>query len=96
MSEYEPDDELVEVAARALWDAHRDHSEDPPWGDPELHARFEQHYRDTARAVLAAVGPTLLARGWDGGERHESEHLMTFGQFCPLASCNPYRDGGAS
>lgn len=43
----------VERAAEALWDRRRDHSEDPAWGSPELHARFEQSYRDDARAALS-------------------------------------------
>lgn len=57
-----PTDEQVEKAAEALWDAHRDRSEDPPWGHRELHAKFEESYRVTARAVLVAVGPHIAAQ----------------------------------
>jgi len=51
--EYEPDDELVESVARALFDTYGQHDTD--------------RSRRIARAVLAAVEPMLLARAWDEG-----------------------------
>jgi len=34
------------------------------------------------------------AQAWDEGERHESDYLATWGQFCPHRDCNPYREQG--
>ena len=32
-------------------------------------------------------------KAWSEGERHESDYLMTWGQFCPNGhKCNPYRE----
>lgn len=39
----------------------------------------------------------LLAAVWEQGMRHESEHLATYGQFCPHCAegkCNPYTEEG--
>ena len=52
-----------------------------------------------ALRLLAAAGllvtpghdAQVAARAWDEGKRHESEYLATWGQFCPHANCNPYR-----
>ena len=35
---------------------------------------------------------SVKAEAWDKGERHESEYLSTWGQFCPHKTCNPYRE----
>jgi hypothetical protein len=43
--------------------------------------------------VLAAHDREVAAHAWDEGERHESEYLATYGQFCPSKTCNPYRPG---
>lgn len=44
-----------------------------------------------ARGDVYAVVGELLAEAWDEGERHESDYLSTWGQFCPSNNCNPYR-----
>ncbi|MEV8029231.1 hypothetical protein [Cellulosimicrobium funkei] len=83
-----PTDEQVEKAAEALWDAHRDRSEDPPWGHPELHAKFEESYRVTARAVLVAVGPSIAADAWD--DLYSSAYSDT--GYIVSDPNNPYRE----
>ena len=40
--------------------------------------------------ALAVVVARERAAAWDEGERHESEYLATWGQFCPNPQ-NPYR-----
>lgn len=52
--------EQVERVAEALWDHRRDPCGDLAWGHPELHANFENSYREMARAAIAAMTPTQV------------------------------------
>jgi len=42
------------------------------------------------KAVVVRRVAEAKAEAWDEGERHESEYLATWGQFCPNPE-NPYR-----
>ena len=60
------------------------------WGHGEAdrnsaHQDVRKNFEAFDRAVEARV-----AEAWDEGERHESEYLATWGQFCPNPE-NPYR-----
>lgn len=52
----------------------------------------------TATKAVDALAPLIeswLADAWDQGQQHESDYLMTWGQFCPreiAQSANPYRE----
>ena len=54
----------------------------------------ESHWADVGFAGDRPSFNRWLAReraaAWDEGERHESEYLATWGQFCPNPE-NPYR-----
>lgn len=52
---------------------------------------FECLYAAEWDRALAAHDTQVRAEAWDEGERHGSEHLATWGQFCPGTDCNPYR-----
>lgn len=58
-----------------------------------LHRRNEQIERLRSRVAYLTnrTADEALADAWDEGERHESEYLNTWGQFCPGKHCNPYR-----
>jgi len=62
-------------------------------------ALYESHYGEdgyTFSVVVSAAELRTLAQasakiGWDEGERHESEYLNMWGQFCPNP-VNPYAE----
>lgn len=67
---------------------------------PDAVGEVRRAVRALRLAVPAAVADDVaarveaaLAQAWDEGERHESDYLATWGQFCPLRICNPYRPG---
>jgi len=67
-------DELAEIIAKAAYN------------DQGLSIRDDLRVAD---AILPIIARERTA-AWDEGERHESEYLATFGQFCPNPE-NPYR-----
>jgi hypothetical protein len=90
----------IETMAEALWDDHRDRSDDPPWGDRELHARFEQAYRDTARSVLASLSKhrdDIQIVVADALADHETRHMLDhWPSSCVTDAVLAYLAGGTA
>ena len=50
----------------------------------------EEGLTDALMPIVERRVADAKAEAWDEGERHESEYLATWGQFCPNPE-NPYR-----
>ena len=70
-------DEMVEIAARAMWD------HDWPW--ESLPDNLADYYRSSTRATLESVTPLIAAKAWDEGYTEGSRGRM-------WESTNPYRE----
>jgi len=97
VADYEPDEALVEVVAIEMWQA--DLVARFGWAP---HAREDfgrvntHHYREAARAVLSAVGSTLLARGYEQGADDEADAwYRTHDDDDVEHAKNPYLGGAA-
>ena len=55
-------------------------------------ARFTPETAEWFDRWLAEHDRQVAERAWHEGWRHESDYLNEWGQFCPTASCNPYRE----